>query len=453
MNDASFADLVKIHRNSDELDFKRIWSEGLFIFDANVFLDLYRLPQSARSDLMKIFANREFRRRIWTGFQVAIEFLNNRHEAISDQKNKFHTVKSLVEKAINEQREIIEDLRAELSELKLKKRHSLINPDIFLTRENIHRSLKYLEDFSVELERLEKEQFDVNEHDAIKEFVIQIFEACVGAGFDKYELGKIYDEGGKRYEKEIPPGFKDQKKKGSYFHQDKEYIRRYGDLVFWKELIKKAQEGKYRYIVLVTGDVKEDWWAEKRGRKLGPRKELLNEIYGASPELEVFHMYDTSAFLQYAKSYLDANIKESSISEAEDLIKSNREERTASESGMVSFRTSYMKTLSAVEARPERSHQHEFVGVQALKLVFGTESFSAVATFSISDTDIRCQSGITWYDARAGHATRSEFRLYLQSNPVMAAAQEGDNIVIGFDKDNELHCVLIKSEQTLPRLL
>lgn len=453
MTNAYFAELVKIHRNSDELDFKKIWNEGLFIFDANVFLDLYRLPQSASSDLMKVFSNREFKPRIWTGFQVAIEFLSNRHEAISDQKNKFHKVKSLVDNAINEQGKIIEILRSELAELKLKKRHSLINPDIFLTRENIDRSIKYLKDFSAELERLEREQFDVNEHDAIKQFVLNIFGGCVDAGLSKRELEDIYKEGEKRYEKEIPPGFKDIKKKGSYFHQDREYIQRYGDLVFWKEIIKKAQEGKYKYIVLVTGDVKEDWWIEKRGKKLGPRKELLNEIYGASPELEVFHMYDTSAFLQYAKSYLDANIKESSISEAEDLIKSNRQKRNDGEPDAVSFRSSYIKTLSAVEARPERSNQHEFVGVQALKQLFGTESFSATANFSIRGTDIQCQSGITWYDARAGHATRSEYRLYLQPNPVMAVAQEGDNIVIGFDEDNVLHFVLVKSETSRPNLV
>lgn len=452
MTDNSLAELVKIHRNSDELDFQKIWSDGLFIFDANVFLDLYRLPQSARSDLMKVFSNRKFQPQVWTGFQVAIEFLNNRHDAISDQKNKFHTVKSLVNKAIDEHSETIKSLCTDLAELKLKKRHSLINPDIFLTQENIARSIKYLQDFSAELERLEKEQFDVNEHDEIKQFVLKIFDGCVDAGLNKRELEEIYKEGEKRYEKEVPPGFKDIKKKGSHFHQDREYVRRYGDLVFWKEIIKKAQGGKYKYIVLVTGDVKEDWWIEKRGKKLGPRKELLNEIYGASPELEAFHMYDTSAFLQYAKNYLDANIKDSSISEAEDLIESNRQQRNDSESSVVSLRSSYIKTLSAAEATPERSNQHEFAGVQSLKQIFGTQLFSATATFSISGTDIQCQAGITWYDARAGHATRTEYRLYLQPNPVMAVAQEGDSLIIGYDHDDVVHCVLVKNETARPDL-
>ena len=53
-------------------------------------MDLYRLPKSAREDLISIFKSDKFKDRIWIGFQVILEFLNNRFEAISDQKNKFN---------------------------------------------------------------------------------------------------------------------------------------------------------------------------------------------------------------------------------------------------------------------------------------------------------------------------------------------------------------------------
>ncbi len=72
--------------------------------------------------------------------------------------------------------------------------------------------------------------------------------------------------------------------------------------------------------MLVTGDVKEDWWEEKRGRKIGPRKELLNEIYTTCENLEIFHMYNTSTFLKYAKQEIDEHIKDSSIEDARKLI-------------------------------------------------------------------------------------------------------------------------------------
>jgi hypothetical protein len=359
MSTNSLAELIKVHRNSDELDFAKVWSEGLFIFDTNVFLDLYRLPKSAREDLMTVFKSAKFNKRVWTGFQIALEFLNNRHEAISDQKNKFSKVRSLIDNAITESKASFNTLATEIGAMKLRQRHSLINPDIFLTEANFSNSIKFLNDFSIELDRLEKEQFDVNDHDDIKDFVLQIFDGRTGEPLTAKEIEEIYKEGEKRYQKDIPPGYKDKKKDGSYFYREIEYIQRFGDLLFWKEIIKKAKEGRHKYIVLITGDVKEDWWAQKRGKKLGPRKELLNEIYSSAPDLDIFHMYDTSAFLQYAKSYLGADIKDSSITEAKDLIQLNIQERTKSEAKTIDLAdfisdivTSYARDL---EVRVEDS--------------------------------------------------------------------------------------------------
>jgi hypothetical protein len=109
------------------------------------------------------------------------------------------------------------------------------------------------------------------------------------------------------------------------------------------------------------------------------------------------------------------------------------------------FKSSCIKTLSAVEARPERSNQHEFNGVQELKSMFGLSGFSRDAIFSLRGSAIACTAGVTWYDAREAHLTRTEHRLYFKSNPVMSRAQEGDNIILGLDEANNLHCVLIKS--------
>lgn len=108
------------------------------------------------------------------------------------------------------------------------------------------------------------------------------------------------------------------------------------------------------------------------------------------------------------------------------------------------FRTAYIKTLSAVEVNPEMSNQHEFNGVQGLKHMFGENKFMQDAIFSIQGEELQCRTGITWYDAREAHQTRTEYRLYFKSNHVMHQANEGDNIVIGFCNNNEIHCILIK---------
>lgn len=102
-----------------------------------------------------------------------------------------------------------------------------------------------------------------------------------------------------------------------------------------------------------------------------------------------------------------------------------------------------IKTLAAVEADPNRSNQHEFNGVAALKAIFGLEKVEQSAMFSIRGENVSAQASVTWYDARVEHPTRTEHRLYFQTNPVMARAQAGDNVVIGFDKQHRLHLILV----------
>lgn len=110
----------------------------------------------------------------------------------------------------------------------------------------------------------------------------------------------------------------------------------------------------------------------------------------------------------------------------------------------INFRASCVKTLSAVEAEPTRSNQHEFNGVSQLRNLFGDAKIQMAVSFSTRGRDDICSSGMTWYDARESHATRSEYRLYFQSNAVIDGANEGDNIIIGFDLQGNIHCELIK---------
>lgn len=110
-------------------------------------------------------------------------------------------------------------------------------------------------------------------------------------------------------------------------------------------------------------------------------------------------------------------------------------------SGPRSFKSSCIKTLSAVEARPERSNQHELNGVQELKHVFGISRFSGDAIFSLRGGNMTATAGVTWYDARESHPTRTEHRFYFKSNPIMNIAEEGDDIIVGFDQMDMLHFV------------
>ncbi len=95
------------------------------------------------------------------------------------------------------------------------------------------------------------------------------------------------------------------------------------------------------------------------------------------------------------------------------------------------------KTLSAVEADPARSHQHEFNGVNGLISVFeraaAKQVFPAKFLYLSDDDDppVFEDGTVTWYDARHNHPTRSEHRLYFPTTNVSRCWAAGDLLVIG----------------------
>jgi hypothetical protein len=111
------------------------------------------------------------------------------------------------------------------------------------------------------------------------------------------------------------------------------------------------------------------------------------------------------------------------------------------------------KQLSAVEALPQASNQHEFNGVTGLKAIFGSARRRFDARFVyLSDDDpepISDTGFLTWYDAREDHPTRSEYRLYFPTNRVSEAAGQGDLLVIGRRPDDTLMVIISESGSTI----
>ena len=160
--------IFKSHRELTEQDFKLLWDKGLFVFDTNVLLDLYRLPESAKKDLLSILSNKKISTRLWLPFQAALEFTNNRMDAISDQKNKFTSVRNILKDSKNEIDEVLTSLNKKLNDLQLKKRHSVINPDLYIDENLFKDSHGRLDKFLKELDALDKKQPDVNNEDELK---------------------------------------------------------------------------------------------------------------------------------------------------------------------------------------------------------------------------------------------------------------------------------------------
>jgi hypothetical protein len=110
------------------------------------------------------------------------------------------------------------------------------------------------------------------------------------------------------------------------------------------------------------------------------------------------------------------------------------------------------KFLSAVEASPERSNQHEYNGVAPLRDLFGLDRLTLEADFiylADEEEDIITDTGnITWYDARESHPTRTEYRLYFPTNSVTDEAAESDLLAIARRPDGKPLVLVAKAKST-----
>lgn len=115
------------------------------------------------------------------------------------------------------------------------------------------------------------------------------------------------------------------------------------------------------------------------------------------------------------------------------------------------------KRLSAVEASPESSNQHEFNGVGPLKKLLGEDRLTDCPTRFVwvgeENEGLSEDSFVTWYDARERHPTRSEHRLYFRSNPVMEIAGEGDLLIVARRPNNEMMIIVVPQNSTVENQL
>ena len=115
------------------------------------------------------------------------------------------------------------------------------------------------------------------------------------------------------------------------------------------------------------------------------------------------------------------------------------------------------KRLSGVESNPDQSNQHEFNGVNPLKKLLGTERLTDCPSRFIwlgeENEGVSEDCSVTWYDSRESHPTRSEFRLYFKSNPVMELASTGDLLIVARRSSGEIMIIIVSAGSTVENQL
>ncbi|RLD00722.1 MAG: hypothetical protein DRI65_16205 [Chloroflexota bacterium] len=293
-------------------DFKHLWESALFVFDANVLLNLYRYQSSTRDNLLTVLEG--LGDRIWIPYHVGLEFERNRLVVIADQKKRFSDVRKSVEKSKA-------GLIAELDNLQLRKRHSLINPDKLVIGYE-----KLTKEFLEELDELQKKQQDLTDFDPLREKLEHIFNEHVGSPpVDQEAIDKIHKDGEYRFNFNIPPGFQDNDKGNDEIDEFLSggilYKRKYGDLIVWKQILDHAKSTNTKSLIFVTDDSKEDWWLKVNSdgpKTIGPRPELTDEIT-IEAGVDRFYMYNPEGFLKYSKELLHTEVSDDTIKEVRDI--------------------------------------------------------------------------------------------------------------------------------------
>lgn len=226
----------------------------LIIFDSNVWLDLYKLPPTAIVSVVE--AIDKHKSKFWLPHQVYVEF--NRH----------------VNKKRDEALEMYKKIQTVSCDL-LSDTNNKINQEFEnLRRNNIFDAVKLQDNFNNKIHELasevKKNLEDLNiayqkeikciskEKDIILELIEFLHKESKTNGFKIKELIKIYEEGEIRYKYKVAPGYTDAKKKE--FENDNEFLlRKYGDLIIWKEILNYVQ-GTYTNLLFIENEKKSDWW-------------------------------------------------------------------------------------------------------------------------------------------------------------------------------------------------
>src|SRR3989344_2671963 len=265
----------------EDREIKNLWADCLFVFDANVLLNLYRYSLGTTENLIEVL--KSLSDRIWIPHQFAYEYQKNRASVIEEQRIKYN--------------KSVDTIVSELDKIKDLQSNYFKTPsvDIAVFQESLSKSKAVYPDCSFEDKT--RSQMDL------------LFESKVGDPFDDKKQTSVIENGLERYQREIPPGYCDAKEKDK---DDPTKTKKFGDLIGWIQMMEKSKEvGKS--IIFITSERKEDWWQIVKGKIVGPRFELIKEVREKTEKR--FHMYDMKRFLDYAKkSY---TVSKSTLDEVE----------------------------------------------------------------------------------------------------------------------------------------
>ncbi|MFC4609038.1 PIN-like domain-containing protein [Streptomyces maoxianensis] len=313
--DRGIFDCDEAHRSPIRSDYERIFQQGTVVLDTNVLLNLYRSNESTRRDTLAALA--KLRKRLWIPHQVLEEFWRNRElpSVRNHHATKASEASDALDKAVHTAKTAVNGW---VAAVQLKDNDQVtrrIDEDV--TRlATVVDNLKTFIRNQAECDALKETATTYT--DPVLNALEPLLRGRIGEPLSSEEYDLALKEAQERADEEIPPGHEDFRTKPPELAA--------GDYLLWVQLMAEARR-RACDVLLVTGDVKKDWWTN-RGYDIPPRPrgELVLELrQKAGVEL---YMLTPGELLTRAKELLDLEVAEGSVRDLEQL------DETASEAPM-----------------------------------------------------------------------------------------------------------------------
>lgn len=414
----------------DDMKVQKILKEGIIVFDTSALLDLYYYSSETQKE---IFDNvfKYLNNRLWIPSQVYFEYLKNRrivsekpvasYQGLITRKSKNDDggqVDAIMEKAqILLDQKIIE-IKNQLKTLKERtlgsEKHPYLSPTVYVDYEDkiseyeeatekfVEHTKKFKTEISAEIQKHIAEIHDNNLPDSVFDAVQKHFEIGKEYSYDK--MIEIAKEGRYRYEQQIPPGYEDE--------DNKIGLQKYGDLYVWNQILDCAAK-KQKDFILVTNDVKIDWFEED---KKTPRFELLKEFNGkANKSIWLLSMKN---FIWQINNLLDEQLNDTILADIDSVQENKGSGLQSIDLSLELIQEVFNNFLDESIYLIDEIHQNETIRLFNNPYLFEAENevgqeYRIIATFIGSGNYVRMLHGMSnAFEIKKFYATNKEHYLY-----------------------------------------
>lgn len=289
------------YKRSDE-ELSKIWKEGIFVFDTNMLLNVYRYKQKTRARYLEILDLLKQQKRLWIPYQVAYEYQDRRLNVIQGQLDAYTEIATILQSTSQKLANSLDTYQ---------NRHEFIHTETII--KDINDVISKAKSTVTQGKTKDKKEYEaLKKQDAFLEKLENLFYGNIGKAYTSEELGELYKHAQERIELRIPPGWEDEDKKG---------FKRYGDIILWFQLIDHARSQK-KPVIFVTDDGKKDWWIrDSQGKPINPIPELIQEMFVEADVL--LHMYQGYNFLDVATHFFNLKDQPEIIADAMAVTEQN----------------------------------------------------------------------------------------------------------------------------------